>query len=103
MMGLTTTNKVKLAGVFFISHTLQQDALDVPTFATSAHARVADALLEAYRSGDADTVGAAVAVHRGCLMDLDSCVARVVKTLPTPEGLAAAAALGGAGEEPDLC
>lgn len=73
--------------------------MDVPTFATSSLARVADALLEAHRSGDADAVRAAVAAHRGCLMDLDSCVAKVVKALPTPEALAAA----GGEQEPDLC
>lgn len=73
----------------------------MPTFATSCHARVADDLLEAYRSGDASAVRAAVTLHRGCLMDLDNCVARVAKSLPTPEGLAAAAAVEE--EQPDLC
>lgn len=82
-----------------------QDALEVPTFATSAHARVAESLFDAYQSGEEAAVQAAVKAHAGLLMDLDTCVVRLVKTLPTAGGIAVAAqALGevqGDGE-PDL-
>ncbi len=82
-----------------------QDALEVPTFATSPHARIASSLFDAYASGEAAAVHAVVKSNAGILMDLDTCVVRLVKTLPTDKGLmVAAAALGEQDEsaQPDL-
>lgn len=86
-----------------------QDALSVDCFLSSDEAFGAEALLDSYRTADADTIKAAIA-SKHCFTSLDNQVQRLVKKLPA-EGtdlavmagqLGGQAALGHEDEEEDL-
>jgi hypothetical protein len=84
-----------------------QDAMDVEEFASSGEAFAAEALFQAYRSGDAEEVKRCVA-QTGAFLELDNQVVRLAKRLPQGDVAQMARALGGSaamaeeGEEEDL-
>ena len=58
-----------------------QDAMEVEVFSSSDEAFAAEALFQAYRSGDAEEVKRCVA-QTGAFLELDNQVVRLAKRLP---------------------
>lgn len=58
-----------------------QDALAVSEFASSDEAWAAEALFDAYRSGDSDAIIKCIKLHQ-CFMNLEPTVARLARKLP---------------------
>lgn len=60
------------------------DVSGVPAFSNTSERLAAEALLDAYRAGDASEVQHVVKSNT-CFVNLDACIARLAKKLPLPE------------------